>query len=319
VSQTGNLAPADKKIYALRDVTGAVDSIPLIASSIMSKKIASGADVIVLDVKCGSGAFMKNVSDAKKLARTMVDIGRLAGRKTYGVITDMNEPLGCKVGNSLEVIEAIQLLGIRDVAAFMNSSDGGEHDKNIKAGVDDIRMSFDAKGMRRLLDISLTLATYMLIGAGEETDPVLARHRLSGAIESGAALDKLAEFVAAQGGDKDYIYHPEKFEKARYIVPVHLGKTGYLSACNTSEVGMTSLILGGGRATKDSVIDLNVGIDLRKHLGDYVSEDEVFAYIHADDENVINEATERLISAYTISSEKPEPTETLYGLLSSEG
>jgi pyrimidine-nucleoside phosphorylase len=305
VSQTGNLAPADKKIYALRDVTGAVDSLPLIASSIMSKKLASGADVIVLDVKCGSGAFMKNVEAAKKLARTMVDIGNMAGRRTYGVITDMNEPLGCKVGNSLEVIEAVQLLSIKDVSNFYIS----------KTDIYDTRMSYDRKGMKRLLDISLSLATYMLIGSGAENDADKARKRLIEAIESGAALDKFAEFVSAQGGDADYIYHPEKFERAKYIVPVKLGKSGYLSSCNTSEVGMTSLILGGGRATKESVIDLNVGIDIRKHLGDYVTEDETFAYIHADDEAVIEEAKNRLINAYKLSNEKPEKAEVLYGVI----
>jgi pyrimidine-nucleoside phosphorylase len=309
VSQTGNLAPADKKIYALRDVTGTVDSLPLIASSIMSKKIASGADVIVLDVKCGSGAFLKNAEDARKLAETMVDIGKLAGRKTYGVITDMNEPLGCKVGNSLEVIEAIQLLGIKDVKTFFECGD------DVKANTDDSRMSYDKKGMKRLLDISLSLAAYMLIGAGIETEPEQAKKRLIGAIESGQALDKLAEFVEAQGGDASYIYHPEKLKKAKYVVPVCFENSGYISACNTSEVGMTSLILGGGRVTKNSKIDLNVGIDIRKHIGDYVRENEIFAYIYADDESVINEASNRLISAYTLSDEKPESTPTIYGIM----
>jgi pyrimidine-nucleoside phosphorylase len=169
--------------------------------------------------------------------------------------------------------------------------------------------------MKRLLDVSLALAEQMLIGAGAEDDPVRARKRLVEAIESGAALDKLAEFVEAQGGDKSYIYQPEKFERARHIVPVSLGKSGYLAECSTSEVGMTSLILGGGRATKESVIDLSVGIDIRRHLGDYVSENEVFAYIHANDESVINEARDRLISAYKVSDKKPELNETVYGVI----
>jgi pyrimidine-nucleoside phosphorylase len=318
VSQTGNLAPADKKIYALRDVTAAVDSLPLIASSIMSKKIASGADVIVLDVKCGSGAFMKDRESAKKLAKTMVDIGRLAKRRTYAVITDMNEPLGCKVGNSLEVIEAIQLLGMKKLEELNAVDEGskngsGENSRDLKS--EESRISYDKKGMKRLLDVSLALAEQMLIGAGAEDNPVRARKRLVEAIESGAALDKLAEFVEAQGGDKSYIYQPEKFERARHIVPVSLGKSGYLAECSTSEVGMTSLILGGGRATKESVIDLSVGIDIRKHLGDYVSENEVFAYIHANDESVINEAGDRLISAYKVSDKKPELNETVYGVI----
>ncbi|MBO5509141.1 MAG: thymidine phosphorylase [Lachnospiraceae bacterium] len=292
VGQTGNLAPADKKIYALRDVTATVDSLPLIASSIMSKKLAAGADVIVLDVKCGSGAFMKTEDDAGKLARTMVDIGNMAGRRTYGVITDMNEPLGCKVGNALEVIEAIQLLSIKNIDDLKEASD-----------IEDTRMGYDKKGMKRLLDVCLTLGTYMLIGAEKENDTENARARLIEAIESGKALDKLAEFVEAQGGNRDYIYHPEMFEKAKYIVPVYVEKPGYLSSCNTSEVGMASMILGGGRATKDSEIDLAVGIDIRKHLGDYITCDEVFAYIHANDESVIAEAEARLLGAYEISDE----------------
>jgi pyrimidine-nucleoside phosphorylase len=209
------------------------------------------------------------------------------------------------------VIEAVQLLSIKDVEHIF-----ADEDKAIAVTADaDSRLSYDPKGMRRLLDISLSLATYMLIGAGEEKDAERARKRLISAIESGAALGKLAEFVEAQGGDKDYIYHPESFEKAKYIVPVKLGRSGYLSACNTSEVGMTSLILGGGRATKESIIDQKVGIDIRKHLGDYVSGDEIFAYLHADDESVIKEASDRLISAYTVSDEKPEPTETIYGII----
>jgi pyrimidine-nucleoside phosphorylase len=287
----------------------------------MSKKIASGADVIVLDVKCGSGAFMKSEAEAKKLAKTMVDIAKLAGRRAYGVITDMNEPRGCKVGNSLEIIEAIQLLSIKDVNAFLKDSCEGENDEDViqsfgeNTEQNDSRMSYDKKGMKRLIKISLSLATYMLIGAGGEKSPKQAKKKLISAIESGKALDKLAEFVAAQGGDKDYIYNPEKFKRAGYIVPVRLKKAGYLSACDTSEVGMTSLILGGGRATKESVIDLNVGIDIRKHLGDYVSPDDVFAYIHADDEGVINEAVERLVSAYTLSDEKPKPSKTVYGII----
>lgn len=287
VGQTGNLAPADKKIYALRDVTATVDILPLIASSIMSKKLAAGADVIVLDVKCGSGAFMKNKQDAEALARTMVDIGNMAGKKTYGIITDMNEPLGCKVGNSLEVKEAIEVLGIRDINAEK------------------------PRGIKRLLEVSLTLAAYMLLGAGKADTPEQARELCEEAITSGRALDKLAEFVKAQNGDEEYIYNPDKLPKAKYIVPVHFPRSGYITACKTSEVGMVSLILGGGRTTKDSEIDLAVGIDIRKHIGDYVSKDDVFAYIHADNSDVISEAEERLINAYTISDESCEPEDII--------
>lgn len=281
VGQTGNLAPADKKIYALRDVTATVDSLPLIASSIMSKKLAAGADVIVLDIKCGLGAFMKNFDDAKALARTMVDIGNMAGKKTYGIITDMNEPLGCKVGNALEVEEAIEVLKLKDVRGALRDS-----------------------GLKRLIEVSLTLAAYMLMGAGCENDYNIARERCIEAIECGKALDKLAEFVERQGGKAEYIYNPQMLPKARHVIPVHLRSEGYISACRTGEVGMVNLVLGGGRIAKDSEIDLAVGIDIRKHIGDRVSPDEVFAYIHANDESTIDEARERLINAYSVS-DKP--------------
>lgn len=299
VGQTGNLAPADKKIYALRDVTAAVDSLPLIASSIMSKKLAAGADVIVLDVKCGSGAFMKNKQDAMALAKTMVDIGNMSGKKTYGIITDMNEPLGCKVGNALEVSEAIEVLQIKDVNSYLN---GTSHAEN-------------AKGIQRLLQVSLALASYMLLGANKASDDVSARKLCIEAIESGNALRKFAEFVAAQGGDDTCIYNPNMLPKASYIVPVHMKQEGYITKCNTSEVGMVNLILGGGRATKESEIDLAVGIDIRKHIGDYVTKDDIFAYIHADDEKVIDEAKERLIGAYTLSDEPVEAEQIVKGII----
>ncbi|MBQ9610797.1 MAG: thymidine phosphorylase [Lachnospiraceae bacterium] len=289
VGQTGNLAPADKKIYALRDVTAAVDSLPLIASSIMSKKLAAGADVIVLDVKCGSGAFMKDENSALALAKTMVDIGNGAGRRTYGIITDMNEPLGCKVGNALEVYEAIEVLKLKNL-------------DNVDYGIS------------RLLEVSLTLAAYMLMGASSVSYDE-ARRTCEEVITSGRALDKFAEFVAAQGGNKDMIYNHDKLPKARYIVPVYMEKEGYIVSCNTSEVGMVNLILGGGRETKESKIDLAVGIDIRKHIGDYVKVDEVFAYIHADDESIIEEAKQRLINAYKLSAEKVEPEKIIKGVV----
>lgn len=281
VGQTGNLAPADKKIYALRDVTATVDSLPLIASSIMSKKIAAGADVIVLDVKCGSGAFMKSIDDAIALAKTMVDIGNMAGRRTYGIITDMNEPLGCKVGNALEVEEAINVLSLDNVKEAMNDT-----------------------GIGRLVEVSLTLAAYMLIGSGKVTDFDEAKEMCIQVIENKKALDKLAEFVALQGGNSDCIYDTTLLPKAKYVIPVYLNECGYIESCNTSEVGMVSLVLGGGRATKESEIDLAVGIDIRKHIGDKIDKDEVFAYIHANSENTFEEARKRLINAYVIS-DKP--------------
>ncbi|MDD6401927.1 MAG: pyrimidine-nucleoside phosphorylase [Lachnospiraceae bacterium] len=291
VSQTGNLAPADKKIYALRDVTATVDSLPLIASSIMSKKLAAGADVIVLDVKCGSGAFMKNEEDAKKLAQIMVDIGNMAGKKTYGIITDMNEPLGCKVGNSLEVEEAIDVLKLKDL------SDEGYNNL--------------PKGIKRLLEVSLTLASYMLMGAGKAKDFQTAKGQCEEAITSGKALDKFATFVENQGGNKSMILEEGKLPKASIVKPVAFSSDGYISACETSEVGMANLILGGGRATKESVIDLSVGIDIRKHIGDYVSSKEPFAYIYGNDEKSVEEAEKRLLGAYTISKEKVEASKII--------
>ena len=294
VGQTGELAPADKKIYALRDVTATVDSLPLIASSIMSKKLASGADAIVLDVKCGSGAFMKQEADAKALAKTMVDIGNAAGKKTYGVITDMNEPLGCKVGNALEVSEAVLVLRMKDVRNLVDcSSDSG-------------RCGYDIHGMQRLITVSITLASYMLLAAGVETDIEIAKERCIYAIESGKAYEKFKEFVKAQGGDVSCLDDVNKFSLAEHVVPVPVSESGYITSCDTSEVGRVNMVLGGGRATKESTIDLGVGIDIRKHIGDYVQEGDILAYLYVRDESQIEEAKKRLLAAYTIEHDKME-------------
>lgn len=268
--QTANLAPADKKIYALRNATGTVDNYSLIAASIMSKKLASGADVIVLDIKTGSGAFMQTEEEAEQLARTMVSIGNLAGKKTYGIITDMNEPLGEMVGNSLEVQEAIEVL--------------------------------QGKGEARLTEVVMTLASYMVVGAGKASDVKEAERMLQKTIEEGTALEKMVEFVEAQGGNAQWIRHPELFPKAELEMPVYSKENGYLSACRNSEVGMACFVLGGGRETKESEIDLTVGIRLVKHLGDAVSTDEPFAYLYGNEEAKVQEARERLLQAYTISS-----------------
>ncbi|MBO5237199.1 MAG: pyrimidine-nucleoside phosphorylase [Lachnospiraceae bacterium] len=273
--QTANLAPADKKIYALRDVTATVDNASLIAASIMSKKLASGADVIVLDVKVGSGAFMQTLEAAEELARTMVSIGNMAGKKTYAIITDMNEPLGEMVGNALEVQEAIQVLR--------------------------------GQGEARLTKVAMTLASYMVLGAGKAETIEKAEEMLQETITSGKALKKFAQFVQAQGGNPDYIYHPEQFPKADYVEPVYPTRTGYLSACRNSEVGMSSLVLGGGRETKESQIDLTVGIRLLKHLGDKVDDKEPFAYLYGNDKGKIEAARMRLLNAYSIQD---EPVET---------
>ena len=272
--QTANLAPADKKIYALRDVTATVDNASLIAASIMSKKLASGADVIVLDVKVGSGAFMQTLEAAEELARTMVSIGNMAGKKTYAIITDMNEPLGEMVGNALEVQEAIQVL--------------------------------QGQGEARLTKVAMTLASYMVLGAGKAETIEKAEEMLQETITSGKALKKFAQFVQAQGGNPDYIYHPEQFPKAEYVEPVYPAKTGYLSACRNSEVGMSSLVLGGGREPKESQIDLTVGIRLLKHLGDKVDDKEPFAYLYGNDKGKIEAARMRLQNAYSIQDEPVE-------------
>ena len=312
-------------------MTATVDSLPLIASSIMSKKLAAGADAIVLDVKCGSGAFMKNETDAKALAQIMVDIGKSAGRTCYGVITDMNEPLGCKVGNALEVIEAVQVLSMKDVKPYLTYDTSGDTDvqsrcdaysaiENIAqqgygadrtdkadcAGMENCA-GYDRHGIHRLLTVSLTLAAYMYMAAGKSDDYEAAKAQCEKAIESGAALAKFKEFVEAQGGDGTYIDDVNKFRLAANCVPIVCEEDGYLAACNTSEVGMVNLILGGGRATKDSTINLGVGLDIRKHLGDVVRKGDVLAYMYIDDMGVFEEAKKRLLGAYTVEQRQIKP------------
>ena len=287
MGQTADLAPADKKIYALRDVTATVDCIPLIASSIMSKKLASGADAIVLDVKMGSGAFMKTLEDAVALADTMVKIGTMAGKHTSAVITNMDQPLGLAVGNSLEVIEAINLL--------------------------------KSKGPKDLMEDCMALGTLMLIGGGVTDSLDEAEKMLLATIEDGSALKKFAEFVEAQGGSPEFIFDTDKFEKAKYVVPVPAPKSGYVSHIQTDEVGMCSLILGGGRETKESVIDLSVGLILNKKLGDEVKEGEPLAYIHSNHPDKTDAAIERFLNAYTISESYTETVKTIFARVTAEG
>lgn len=285
--QTANLAPADKKIYALRDVTATVDNISLISSSIMSKKLASGADVIVLDVKTGSGAFMKTFEGSLELAKTMVDIGNGVGRETYAVISDMNQPLGISVGNNLEVIEAIETL--------------------------------KGNGPEDLLDASLTLASYMLIGAKRASSEKEARELLLGTIADGSALNKFAEFVKAQGGDERAVFDTDLFEKASLTYEVTAKEAGYVTNFHTDEIGMTSLILGGGRETKDSVIDLSVGMKIHKKIGDRVEVGTKIATLYANDEEKLKAAIERFENAYTISKEARKAPKHVYGVVSRDG
>ncbi len=272
--QTADLVPADKKLYALRDVTGTVPSIPLIVSSIMSKKLAAGADVIVLDVKCGSGSFMKTEADARELATEMVEIGKLAGRKTVAVITDMDEPLGNAVGNALEVKEAIAALS-------------GEHPGE-------------------LVELCLTLGGCILTAAGLAPDDGAARAALEAAIADGSAKRKLAEFVAAQGGDPDAVYDPSMLPAAPVQVEVPAPAAGYVRHIAASDVGMVSMHLGGGRATKESGIDLSVGVVLHKKVGDAVAAGESLATIHAASGERAEAAARELAACYTIAPERPE-------------
>ena len=294
VGQTANLAPADKKIYALRDVTATVDNISLIAASVMSKKIAAGADAIVLDVKVGSGAFMKTLEDARLLAKTMVAIGTLAGREVTAVITDMNEPLGNAIGNILEVQEAVACLR--------------------------------GQGESRLMEVSRTLAAHMLILAKKANSFAVAEQMIKDVIASGKAFTKMKEFVAAQGGDVTYLEDMERFEKAKLSYTV-TGKDlftanklknreqAYLVQCDNQEIGMTSLVLGGGRQTKDSVIDLTVGIYLYKHLGDCVRREEPVAILYANDAAKLEEAKMRFVKAYTLSEKSDFSNKVIYEVI----
>ncbi|MGN0369302.1 MAG: pyrimidine-nucleoside phosphorylase [Butyrivibrio sp.] len=270
--QTGNLAPADKKLYALRDVTATVESIPLIASSIMSKKIAAGADVIVLDVKTGSGAFMKTPKDSLLLAREMVEIGTNVGRKTMAVVSNMDEPLGYAVGNSLEVIEAINTL--------------------------------NGKGPKDLLDLCITLGSYMVVGAGKAENVEEAGKMLKEVIDNKAALHKLAEMVKAQKGDERAVYDTSLLPKANLCKEFIADRDGYVERIICDTVGLSAMVLGGGRETKESTIDLSVGIMLHKKTGDYVKKGESVATFYANDESKLSDGMERFSKAY-IFTDKP--------------
>lgn len=268
IGQTKNLAPADKKLYALRDVTATVDNMSLIASSIMSKKLAAGADAIVLDVKTGSGAFMKEEADAMLLAGEMMTIGKNAGRKMMAVISDMDQPLGNAVGNALEVKEAIETLKGHGPADFT--------------------------------ELCMTLGSCMLMVAEIAENEQQAREMLKEAVDSGKALDKLAELVEAQGGDKRMVYETDLLPKASSITPLLSEKDGYVEKIQCDEVGICSLILGGGRETKESVIDLSVGIVLTKKVGSHVKAGEPLAYIHSNEEAKRLACEERLWKAFHI-------------------
>ena len=286
VGQTGNLTPADKKIYALRDVTATVDNLSLIASSIMSKKIAAGADAILLDVKTGSGAFMKTKEEAAALAKEMITIGKNAGRKTAALITNMDVPLGNAIGNALEVIEATQTL-----------RGEGPHDLET-------------------LCLELAAAMLELAGKGTETD---CRAMAQEALTSGRALEKWKEVVKAQGGDSAYIEDLSRFPKAEIIRPYRAARSGYLDRFDTEACGIAACMLGAGRETKEDTIDFRAGIVLLKKLGDYVEEGEPIAMFHTSSEQQFLEASRKMKTAVTISGQVPQPKPLIYAKLTEAG
>lgn len=289
VGQSGNMTPADKKLYALRDVTATVDSIPLIASSVMSKKIAAGADAIVLDVKTGSGAFMKTLEDSIRLAKAMVDIGTQVGRRTVAVISDMDQPLGHAIGNALEIKEAVATLR--------------------------------GDGPADLEEVCLILASHMLILGGKASSEEEAKAMLAEQIKSGQALEKLKQMVAAQGGNTEQIGRPELLPEAELKVDVKATAGGYVESIQAEEIGLAAMMLGAGRETKESVIDLAAGVELRKKIGDPVEAGETLAVLHLNrsHEAGLAEAERRILNAYGISSTKVPRRPLVFALVTPDG
>ncbi|MHC5247515.1 pyrimidine-nucleoside phosphorylase [Enterococcus sp. LJL90] len=281
IGQSGDLAPADKKLYALRDVTATVDSIPLIASSIMSKKIAAGADAIVLDVTTGDGAFMKNIDDAKRLAHTMVRIGKLAGRNTMAVISDMSQPLGEAIGNSLEVVEAINTL--------------------------------KGHGPADLVEMCYALGSQMVVLAEKADTLEAAREMLEEALNSGKAFEKFKEMVQNQGGDVSVIEQPEKLLTAQYQIELPALKDGYVNRLVANEIGIAAMMLGAGRKTKEDEIDHSVGLMLHKKVGDQVTAGESLMTIYSNTEDIAD-VKELLYQNVTIGGPTEEPP-LLHGII----
>ncbi|HYE68578.1 MAG TPA: pyrimidine-nucleoside phosphorylase [Anaerovoracaceae bacterium] len=274
IGQTAHIAPADKKLYALRDVTATVDNLSLITSSIMSKKLASGSDAIVLDVKCGNGAFMERFEDACELGELMVEIGKADGKKTIAVITDMNQPLGLAVGNSLEVIEAIETL--------------------------------KGKGPKDITELSLTLASYMIY-AGEKADSPEEGYQMAlEALESGAALNKLAEFIAGQGGDPKVIHDHTLLPRPSCLAEIHCQVDGFVGSIEARAIGLASQHSGAGRATKEDSIDLSAGIMLYKKVGDPVRKGDLLATVYGNDQIRVDKGAQEATGAFRIQDSKPE-------------
>ncbi|TBL79811.1 pyrimidine-nucleoside phosphorylase [Paenibacillus thalictri] len=289
ISQSGNITPADKKLYALRDVTATVDSIPLIASSIMSKKIASGADRIVLDVKTGSGAFMKTLDESIHLAQAMVDIGEQVGRETVAVITNMDEPLGLAIGNALEIREAVDTLR-------------GEGPADLEA-------------------LCIQFAAYMTVLGGQAASFEEAKDRAEQAIRDGSAIAKLKQFIHAQGGNASIVDDPAHLPSAPYIVEVPSESDGYIKAMDAESLGITAMMLGAGRATKEDVIDMAVGVLLKKKVGDPVQAGEALLELHMNrDEKVfVQEMSDRARQAITVSQERAERTPLIQAVVTKQG
>lgn len=283
IGQTGNLAPADKKLYALRDSINCVGNKPLIASSIMSKKIAAGANKIVLDVTVGSGAFMKTKEEAEELSHIMKNIGDLANKETVCVLTNMDEPVGYAVGNSLEIMEVIECLK-------------GNIPEDVK-------------------EIILTIGSYIIKLSGNGDNLEENRQKIMTQIQNGAALKKFIELVKNQGGDISYIEDTNKFEKAKYIMEVVAPKNGYVTKLNAEKIGVTSVHLGAGRVKKEDRIDKAVGILLNKKISDPVNEGDVLAYVHANDEEKGKQAVKDVLEAYEIAPEKPKTPEHIIEII----
>lgn len=286
MGQSASIAPADKKLYALRDVTATVDSIPLIASSIMSKKLAAGSDKIVLDVTVGSGAFMKNIDEAIELAQKMVAIGEGAGRETIAILTNMDMPLGCAVGNTIEILEAIETLR--------------------GAGPDDF-----VEVCRIIAATMLSLAD---IGTKEE-----CIKKVDQVIQDGSAFNKLAEMVAAQGGDAEYIYHPERFETAIIAQDLVAWKDGYITGMNTEECGKAAVLLGAGREVKEDDIDMTAGIRFYKKTGAPVAKGDILATVYTSEQSKAKQALRKLKESYQITGQNVAEPQAILGYVTKNG
>ena len=282
IGQSGNLTPADKKLYALRDVTATVSSVPLIASSIMSKKIAAGADAIVLDVKTGDGAFMKTVEDSKRLAEAMVKIGNSVGRNTMAIISSMDQPLGFAIGNALEVKEAIDTL--------------------------------KGHGPEDLNELCYTLGSQMVVLGGKASTIEEARKMLEEVVANGKALEVLKKFIAAQGGDASVVDDPSRLPQAKYVSEIAAKQSGYIAKIEAEDIGTAAMLLGAGRATKESEIDLAVGLVLNKKVGDYVEAGESLVTVHANTENIDN-VVEKIYSHIHMSTEKVEAPKLIEAII----